>query len=145
MRYSILEVAWLLATNLRRLANRPSQLRTDQFHFLTPSFPVRPSSWMPRLQSCLNSQKGVQSSSPRRFARRRIQDSIHTDRGSASRTAETTNAYITVLVRCPPTWRIATVTKEVEPLIDFVQRVYSKYVLIFDIWCDCFKTPCIEW
>ena len=52
-----------------------------------------------------------------------IQDSMHTDRGSISRTAETTNAYITVLVHCPPTWRLAMVAKEVEPLIDFVQRV----------------------
>ena len=25
------------------------------------------------------------------------------------------------LVRCPPTWRLATVAKEVEPLIDFVR------------------------
>ena len=33
--------------------------------------------------------------------------------------------YIRMLVRCPPTWRLATVAKEVGQLIGFVQRVYS--------------------
>ena len=33
-------------------------------------------------------------------------------------------AYIRMLVRCPPTWRLATVAKEVGQLIGFVQRVY---------------------
>ena len=31
---------------------------------------------------------------------------------------------IYVFVRCPPTWRLATVAKEVGQLIGFVQRVY---------------------
>ena len=30
-----------------------------------------------------------------------------------------------MFVRCPPTWRLATVAKEVGQLIGFVQRVYS--------------------
>ena len=35
-----------------------------------------------------------------------------------------------MLVRCPPTWRLATVAKEVGQLIGFVQRVYTVYVRI---------------
>ena len=36
-------------------------------------------------------------------------------------------AYTLVIVRCPPTWRLATVAKEVGQLIGFVQRVYTIY------------------
>ena len=43
---------------------------------------------------------------------------------TVSRTPTGDSVYTYVLVRCPPTWRLATVAKEVGQLIGFVQRVY---------------------
>ena len=59
--------------------------------------------------------------------------------------------YIRMLVRCPPTWRLATVAKEVGQLIGFVQRVYRVYaevarVLSIRYTCRVFVTlGCYEY
>ena len=57
---------------------------------------------------------------------------------TVSRTPTGDSVYTYVLVRCPPTWRLATVAKEVGQLIGFVQRVYTYH----NLPSDCHSEVC---
>ena len=47
-------------------------------------------------------------------------------------------------IRCPLTWRLATVAKEVGPLIDFVQRIFSNYSGCRNKWSLRYICACVQ-